>query len=274
MNKRINVLIIALIIIFSNALVGCKRVDDLKVRLGMKNKDFEYISEGRINKVTIQNKRDKGYTFIITDKDAIKELYDILSKAKEVENKITLDPDYMLEFHEGVNKVYKFNYVAGLDKKDLGNLYSDDKIYIVSKRLDDDIMKNFWNIRKPNKFKEVYYTSMNKAIEDYRKSLGENKKIGIDISDEEVAKFILTMDIEEFKEGLGSNEELITDDDRNKYDITMDIKTQGYKTDIYKCIITFFNKETKKETKYYFVNKYDLNFWKFNFTKDKEPENF
>lgn len=274
MNKRINILIIVLIIIFSNALVGCKRVDDFKVRLGMKNKDFEYINEGRISKVTIQNKRDKGYTFIITDKDAIKELYDILSKAKEVENKITLDSDYMLEFHEGVNKVYKFNYVAGLDKKDLGNLYSDDKIYIVSKRLDDDIMKNFWNIRKPNKFKEVYYMSMNKAIEDYRKSLGKDKKIGIDISDEEVAKFILTMDIEEFKEGLGSKEELITDDDRNKYDVTMDIKTQGYKTDIYKCIITFFNKETKKETKYYFVNKYDLNFWKFNFTKDKEPENF
>ncbi|MFU0825778.1 MAG: Lipoprotein [Clostridium sp.] len=274
MNKKINVLIMVIVMIVSNFLTGCARVEDLKVKLGMKNKDFEYINEGRISKITIQNKRDKGYTFIITDKDAIKELYDILSKAKEVENKITLEPDYILEFQEGVNKVHKFNYVAGLDKKDLGNLYGDDKIYVVSKRLDDDIMKNFWNIRKPNKFNEVYYTSMLKAIEDYRKTVGKDKKIGIDINDEEVAKFILTMDIEEFKEKLGNNEEIITNGDRNKYDITMDIETQGYKTDIYKCIITFYDKETKKETKYYFVNKYELNYWKFNFTKDKKPKNF
>ncbi|MBE6043927.1 hypothetical protein CPAL_15620 [Clostridium thermopalmarium DSM 5974] len=274
MNKKIKVTAIMLVIILCIFFAGCARIDDLKVKLGIKNKDFEYINEGRISKITIQNKRDKGYTFIITDKDAIKELYDILSKAKEVENKITLEPDYILEFHEGMNNVHRFNYVAGLDKKDLGNLYSDDKIYVVSKRLDNDIMQNFWNIRKPNKFNEVYYTSMLKAIEDYRKTIGKDKKIGIDISDEEVAKFILTMDIEEFKEKLGDNEKMITDGDRNKYDITMDIETQGYKTDIYKCIITFFNKETKKETKYYFVNKYDLNYWKFNFTKDKKPENF
>lgn len=274
MSKKASTLFLILMILCSSMLIGCDKLDNLQVKLGMKNQDFEYIKEGRISKVVIQNRRDKGYTFIITDKDAIQELYDILSNAKEVESKITLDPDYILEFHEGVKNVHKFNYVAGMDKEDLGNLYSDDKIYVVSNRLDNDIMENFWNIRRPNNFKEVYYTSIKKAIEDYKKTVGDNKKIGIALNDDEAAKFIMTMDVEEFKESLDSNEEIITNDDRSKYDITVDIKTEGYKTDIYKCIITFNNKNMKKETKYYFTNNYDLGFWKFSFTKDKKPENF
>jgi hypothetical protein len=262
------------IICIASMLMGCSKVDTMKVKLGMINKDFEYINEGRINKVIIQNIRDKGFTFIVTDKEAIKDLYDIMSKAKGVENKITLEPDYELEFHEGVNKVHKFSYVAGLDKKDAGNLYSNDKIYVVSNRLDDDIIKNFWNIRSPKEFKEVYYNSILKAVEDYRKAVGISKKIGIDINDEEVSKFILTMDLEEFKEKLDTNTEMIKNDDRNNYGIIVEVKTEGYKTDSYKSIITFYDKETKKETKYYFVNKYDFVSWSFSFTKDKAPENF
>lgn len=261
-------------ILLTTLMTACGNVNSLKVKLGIVNKDFEYINEGKINKVTIQNIRDKGFTFIVTDKEAIKDLYDILSKAKEVDNKITLEPDYMLEFHEGLNKVHKFSYVAGLDKKDAGNLYSDDKIYIVSKRLDDDIIKNFWNIRSPKEFKDVYYTSILNALEDYKKEIGENKKIGIEINDDAVSKFILTMDLEEFKDKLGTNTEIIKNDDRNNYEVVVEVKTEGYKTDIYKSIITIYNKETKKETKYYFVNKYNFASWSINFTKDKAPENF
>lgn len=262
------------IVIFSTIFSGCSKIDDAKVRLGIKNKDFDYIRDGKISKVVIQNKRDKGFTFIVTDKEAIKDLYDILSSSKQVDNKITLEPDYILEFHEGVKQVHKFSYVAGLDKKDAGNLYSEDKVYIVSKRLDDDIIRNFWNIRTPKEFHNVYYESMLKAIKDYRKSVGNEKTIGVDSSDEEVAKFILSMDLKEFSGNLDSKTEIIQNDDRNKYDITMDIETQGYKSDIYKCIITFYDKSTKKENKYYFINNYELGSWRFSFTKDKEPENF
>lgn len=271
MARKISVI---LIFMLSFITIGCNKIDNLQVKLGFKNKDFEYIGEGRINKVVIKNKRDKGYTFIITDKGAIKDLYNILSKAKEVKNKITLEPDYILEFYDGIKSIHKFNYIAGFDKKDAGNLYGDNKIYVVSKRLDDDIMKNFWDIRIPNEFNEVYYNSMLKAIEDYRKVIGNDKKIGIDLNDDEVAKFILTMDIEDFKDKLGKNEILIQDDDRNKYDVVMDIKTEGYKKDLYKCLITFYDKNSRKESKYYFINKYEIHSWKFDFQKDKAPKDF
>ncbi|KEI12825.1 hypothetical protein Z959_03565 [Clostridium novyi B str. ATCC 27606] len=274
MKKSLKKISLLAIMIFSISLMGCTSTDAIKLKMGFKNKDFEYIKEGRISKVVVQNNRDKGFTFIMTDKNAVNDLYDILSKAKVVDKKITLKPDYTLEFHEGLNKVHKFNYIAGLDKKDAGNLYGDNKIYIVSKRLDDDIMKNFYNIRIPNDFKRVYYTSIINAIKDYRNTIGEDKKIGIDLNDEEVSKFVLTMDVQEFKEELGKNDQVISDDDRNKYDITMDITTEGYKKDKFKCIIKFYDKINKKETVYYFINEYSMNSWKYNFTKDKMPEKF
>lgn len=274
MKKKFKVMCLALMLVFSTTLMGCSSGNSLKVKMGLKNNDFEYIKEGRISKVVIQNNRDKGFTFIITDKSAINDLYGILSKAKKVDQKIKLKPDYTLEFYEGLDKVHKFNYIAGLDKKEAGNLYSDKQIFIVSKRLDDDIMKNFYNIRIPNEFKNVYYSSILNAIKDYRKTIGDDKRIGIDLNDQEIAKFVLTMDVEEFKDELGKNEEIITDDNRNKYDITMDITTEGYKKDKFKCIIKFYDKISKKETKYYFVDEYSLNSWKFNFTKDKMPKDF
>lgn len=274
MKKKFKVMCLALMLVFSTTLMGCSSGNSLKVKMGLKNNDFEYIKEGRISKVVIQNNRDKGFTFIITDKSAINDLYGILSKAKKVDQKIKLKPDYTLEFYEGLDKVHKFNYIAGLDKKEAGNLYSDKQIFIVSKRLDDDIMKNFYNIRIPNEFKNVYYSSILNAIKDYRKTIGDDKRIGIDLNDQEIAKFVLTMDVEEFKDELSKNEEIITDDNRNKYDITMDITTEGYKKDKFKCIIKFYDKINKKETKYYFVDEYSLNSWKFNFTKDKMPKDF
>ncbi|KEH92622.1 hypothetical protein [Clostridium botulinum] len=274
MKKKFKLMCLALMVIFSTTLMGCSSGNSLKVKMGLKNNNFEYIKEGRISKVVIQNNRDKGFTFIITDKSAISDLYGILSKAKKVDQKIKLKPDYTLEFYEGLDKVHRFNYIAGLDKKEAGNLYSDKQIFIVSKRLDDDIMKNFYNIRIPNEFKNVYYSSILNAIKDYRKTIGDDKRIGIDLNDQEIAKFVLTMDVEEFKDELGKNEEIITDDNRNKYDITMDITTEGYKKDKFKCIIKFYDKINKKETKYYFVDEYSLNSWKFNFTKDKMPKDF
>ncbi|MCY6959209.1 hypothetical protein [Clostridium brassicae] len=274
MNKKFKTILVLVAIIFNTTFLGCSKIDAFKVKLGMQNKDFEYIKQGKINKVIIQNIRDKGFTFIVTDKKSIQDLYNILSLGKEVSKKTSLEPDYNIELYESIDKVHKFKYVAGLDKSDAGNLYSDGKVYIVSKRLDDDILKNFLNLRIPKEFKDVYYGSMLKALEDYSKDLSADQKIGIDINDEEGAKFVLTTDIEEFKEQLSKNAEIIKNDERDKYEITMDILTEGYKDDLYKCIITFFNKKTKKEVKYYFVNKYDFNSWDFNMSKGEKPKDF
>ncbi len=241
------------------------------------NEEFSYMAEGRSMKISIQSTRDKSYKFTVTDKDAVKEIYRILSKAKVVEEKTDIKPDYIFEIHVSPTDVRTFNYIAGWDKKEVANFYSDTQNFIVSKRLDNDIIKNFSNIRKPIDFDEVYYNTIINAIQTYNQGDVKSKKIGINIgSDIDVAKFQLSLDIEDFKDSLKNipNVELIEDNSKKEdYDIVVNVKTQGYTSTRYKSIITFETKGNEKPVQYYCFNKYEQGVWNISITKEK-PEGF
>lgn len=276
-------LFFCIMIIFCLFFTSCDMVDNINTRFGLKNKDFDYIKQGNIQKIVIQNTRDRGFRFVVTDKNAISNLYSILSSAKEVQEKSTLKPDYVFEMYEDHDKIHKFNYIAGLDKKDGGNLYSNDKTYIVSSRLDNDIIKNFWNIRIPKDFKKIYYKStiMN-TIEEYNKyytkTYGKNiSSIGIDLNNDiDVQKFILSIDMDNFENELKdkmSYVSLMKKD--NKYGVIMTIKTQGYKLTLYKAVINFYNTEDKSEKNYYILNEIDNGMWKTRiFDQSTKPDSF
>ena len=42
---------------------GCQKIDDIKLKMGLINKDFEYIKEGKADKIIIQSTRDQGFRF-------------------------------------------------------------------------------------------------------------------------------------------------------------------------------------------------------------------
>ncbi|WP_291632311.1 hypothetical protein [Clostridium sp.] len=268
-------IIFSFIIIAAFIFTGCKSFDQIKVKLGLKNNDFEYIKQGRIKKIIIQSTRDKSFRFVVTDEIAIKDLYEILSSAKEVTVKSTLESDYIFEMYEGVDKVYKFNYIAGLDDKDGANLYSADKSYIVSKRIDNDIIQNFWNIRKPIDFNTVYYDSILKVLDNYIKGDVKSKKIFLDLSeDNAAAKFILSTDLEPFKSKLLNKFNIVLLKDKNAaYDVLIKVKTEGYKATIYKSSVTIKTSLIEKEKVYYVVAKYDKG-WNIETFEDKKPNNF
>ena len=276
LKSKNRLIILSLIIMIAFMGTGCKSFDQIKVKLGVKNNNFEYIKQGRIKKIIIQSTRDRGFRFVVTDEVAIKDLYDILSASKEVKEKSTLESDYIFEMYEGVDKVHKFNYIAGLDEKDGANLYSEDKSYIVSKRIDNDIIQNFWNIRKPIDFKSVYYDSILKVLDNYIKVQDKNKKILLDISeDNEVAKFILSTDLESFKNKLMSDFNIVLLKDKSMdYDELISVKTEGYKSTIYKSSITIKGAIDEKEKKYYVVAKYEKGLWNIETFEDKKPDKF
>jgi len=281
MHKNKNkLLIFSFIIIAAFIFTGCKSFDGIKVKLGIKNNDFEYIKQGRIKKIIIQSTRDKSFRFVVTDEIAIKDLYEILSTSKEVSEKSTLESDYIFEMYEGVDKVHKFNYIAGLDEKDGANLYSSDKSYIVSKRIDNDIIQNFWNIRKPIDFKTVYYDSISKVLDDYVKGTGKvngkGKRLGLDISeDNSVAKFVLSTDLESFKSQLLTDyNAVLLKDKATDYDVLIKVKTEGYKAIIYKSSVTIKTALSEKEKVYYVVAKYDKGLWNIETFEDKKPAKF
>ena len=276
LKSKNKLIIFSFIILVAFMFTGCKSFDEVKVKLGVKNNDFEYIKQGRIKKIIIQSTRDKGFRFVVTDEIAIKDLYEILSSSKEVNEKSTLEPDYIFEMYEGIDKVHKFNYIAGLDEKDGANLYSENKSFIVSKRIDNDIIQNFWNIRKPIDFKTVYYDSILKVLANYIKNNDKSKKIFLNISeDNEVAKFILSTDLESFKGELLNNfNTTLVKDNSTDYDVLIKAKTEGYKATIFKSTVTIKTSLSDKEKIYYVVAKYDKGIWNIETFEDKKPDKF
>ncbi|MDP4143583.1 MAG: hypothetical protein Q8936_03750 [Bacillota bacterium] len=257
MKKKLSIALLCTLIIciFS----GCSKLDQLQVKMGMKNTDFDYMKQGNIKQIVIQNTRDQGFCFIVSDPKAIMEIYDILSTAKPVSTKSSLKPDYIFKITDSSGKEYQFNYIAGLDKKDGGNLYNDSNIYVVSGRIDTDIIQIFGeDVRKPPKdFSELYYKFILQALDKYRQSNDKAGTVGIDINnDVEIGKYILSTDLDDFKKSLPSNTQLLESQDQNT-DIVESIVTQGYKWDLYKAEITFKDKKNNTEVKYYLVYSYD-----------------
>lgn len=262
-------------VFISISLSGCASIDSAKVSLGLKNTDFEYIKQNKIKKIVIQSTRDPGFRFVVSDQNAISDLYDVLSSAKVVAEKSTLDPDYILEMDEGNGTVHKFEYVAAVGKTGSGNLYSDSKIYTVSKRIDNDIIKNFWNIRKPKNFESIYYNSLKTTIDEYFSDKDKDQSIGVNLIDDvDVAKFLLSADLEDLQDSLKGkykNSEIVKEN-KGQYDIFVTIKTQGYKSTLYKAIVTFWDKKDQTEVKYYIFNKYENGGWNVNIGKEKPAD--
>jgi hypothetical protein len=272
-NKKTSIILIV-ILSMSLFLSGCSLVNDMEVKFGWKNRDFEYIKQSKIDKIIIQSTRDAGFRFIVTDKRTISAMYDILSSAKEVPEKSSLDPDYVFEMYEGADKVHKFQYIAGLDKENAGNFYSDDNIYIVSKRIDNDIVRNLWNIRKPREFGVVYYKSILTLLTKYNSDINKGSKLGVNLSEDiDIAKYILSTDLENFKNELRilmSNSELVSNN-REEFDVLVTVKTYGYKSDVYKAIVSVQNKTEKSEQKYWIMNKHENGEWNINVYNEKPP---
>lgn len=275
--KKVLVLIIALFI--SLNFIGCSKINNLKVKAGLKNSDFEYMKSEKIKQIVIQSNRDKGFRFVVTNKDVIKETYDILSSAKKVNSKSSLESDYTFEVHEVGDRIHRFNYVAGLDKRDGGNLYNDERIYIVSSRLDNDILNNFENIRKPRNFKKVYYDSILNTIDKYLEKNKEanSKTIALNLKDDiDIQKFILSSDLEEFKNTLKSKYPNISITEKDNSDMVLTVDTEGYKSTVYKSIITFSDSKGKEKPKvYYVIGAYGTSRnWDIKIYEDKKPDNF
>lgn len=259
-------LLLLSILLLAFLLSGCNYIDNMKVKLKMKNQDFEYIKQGKVEKIVIQSTRDNGFRFVVTDKSTIRDLYALLSTGKEATENSKLSPDYIFEFQESADKIHKFNYVAGLNKKGVGNFYDGEKSYSVNKRLDNDIIRNMYSLRKPKDFSDIYYASILKFLSSYGKNINSDgsKSIGINIKDDvECAKYLLSVELEDFKYNLNStikNAKLV-DNNKEDFDILVSMKTQGYKTTVYKSIITLYNKSEGTELKYYVLGNYENREW-------------
>lgn len=259
-------------------LISCESITKIQVSVGAKNLEFEFMKNAEdVDNIIIQNVRDQKFKFIINDKNAIIDIYDILSKGKIVDEKSDLSPDYTLTIYIKEEKVFKFNYVTGSFGSSLGNFYDDNgKIFNISNLLDKNIIDNFFLVRKePENFRDTYYNYIISAMNKYNK-LGtlNGKKITIDLNgDTEYRRFIFSNDVDIFIDRLlkSNFSAKVYDFDLPKSsDINLQIKTIGFNEYTYKCAYIFTNNLNGSKESYFLKAEYKNKEWIENFEEENE----
>lgn len=259
--NKFSIIVLAILIIASMMLSGCDFINNVEVKLNLKNQKFDYIKQNRVDKIVIQSVRDSGFRFIVNDSKAIDDIYDILSDGSEVSQKSSLAPDYIFEIYIG-DEVKKYQYVVGENEKGTGNFYDENDAFSVPKNLENTIMENLSFIRKPRDFNYIYYQSILKVIETKKDALADGSKVGIDIQgDTDCLKYVFSTDLEEFKKSLNAelpNSDLV-DKNPEDFDVIVKVKNRGFNTTLFKTLITIDNKKDKSSENYYVIAEYNYN---------------
>ncbi|MCE5222534.1 MAG: hypothetical protein LLF98_15195 [Clostridium sp.] len=262
-NNKFSIIVLTALLIASMMLSGCTFINNLEVKMNLRNQKFEYIKQNKVDKIIIQNVRDSGFRFVINDSKAIYDIYNLLSGGSEVSKKSSLDPDYIFEIYVG-DEVRKYNYVVGANERGTGNFYDDDKAFLVSKNLENTIMQNLSVIRKPTDFNYIYYQSILKVIENKKDVLSNVNKVGLDISgDTDCLKYIFSVYLEHFRKSLNKtlpNIDLVNNNSED-FDTIIKVKNRGYNSTIFKTLITVNNKKDKSFESYYITAEYNYKDW-------------
>lgn len=259
--NKFSIMILAISVVSSMMLSGCSFIDNLQVKMNLKNQQFEYIKQNKVDKIVIQSVRDSGFRFIVNDSKAIEDIYKLLSDGSEVSKKSSLDPDYIFEIYIG-DDVKEYKYVVGANEKGTGNFYDENTAFSVPKNLENTILQNLSFIRKPRDFNYIYYQAILKVIENKKADLSKGNKVGIDISgDTDCLKYVFSRDLEQFKESLNKalpNADLVNKNSEN-FDVIIKVKNRGFNSTIFKTLITVENKNDRSSENYYVVAEYNYN---------------
>lgn len=275
--KKSKVLLIAFVIIISTLFSGCEAIDNGMVKLGLKNNDFEYIKENKVNQIIIQSTRDAGFRFVVTDKNAINDIYNIVSSGRIKESKSKLDADYIFDIYIG-EEVKSYKYVVSASDSDAGNFYDDKKAYLISKNLDDTIIKNLSFVRKPRDFEDVYYKCILDVLEEKKDSLKKDNKVGVNIAgDVDCLKYMFSIDLEQFKKDIDKilPGTTLVENNSDDFDTVITVKNRGYSSKIFKTTITVDDKKNKIYETYYVSAVYESKGWNIDIGKvNTKPENW
>ncbi|WP_297633816.1 hypothetical protein [uncultured Clostridium sp.] len=264
------VVIIAAILIF----IGFGPINTILVKFGFRNNDFNYIMQTNVNKVVIQNNRDPGFRYIITDSSTIKQLYETLSHGSVRPKGSSLEPDYIFEIYTG-DQVKKYDYVVGVNQSGEGNFWDGNQAFQVPKNLDETIINNLSSMKEPNDFNQIYYGSIMKVVDLTKQSYDkDNIKVGVNVlGDVECLRYLFSVDLQNFNKELQKavpGAEIVQNGDFSKFGVVINVTNRGYSTNLFKTIITVNDKVNHIYQTYYVIGKYDFNKWSIEVSKPNQ----
>lgn len=269
---------ICVLLILSTTLYGCSIIDNSLVKFGFRNKDFDYMVDSKVEKIIIQNSRDTGFRFVVTDSRAINDMYEILRSGNVKKEKTSLDSDYVFEIHMAGGDIKYYNYVVSVAEKDVGNFYNDEVAYDISSNLDETILNNLEFIRKPKSFDDIYYNSILKVLSLNKDELTKSEnKVGINISgDVDCLKYMFSVALQDFEKDIKHiipSAELTNNNE--SFDTIISVRNNGYNSKLFKTIITVNNKKDKIYETYYVKGAYEYKEWDISVSEpNTKPENW
>ncbi len=259
-HRPLRVMATLLILLF--IVTGCGRVEALKIKYGYKNTDFEFLKSEDLRTIIIQSTRDKGFRFVVRDQATILELYESLSTAKVLDVVTSYDSDYIFEFHDLDGDIFYYEYVAGVSEEEKANFFSSEKSYLVTDRIDNNLIRNLYSIRKPKFFEDIYYGSLVELV-----SLVKEDYVGMSVGvrvyeDLPILKYQLSKDLETFKENLKDVGAVLLQEGETA-DLILDVKTKGFTTITYKAVVNLKESTNFVEKEYYIFGTYanDVTKW-------------
>ncbi len=232
----------------------------------------------KVDEIIIQNTRDSGFRFKVTDQKAIEDIYNALASGNPKSAKSSLDADYIFEIHCG-DEIKKYKYVVGVDESGKGNFYDDEKAYKVPKNLDQTIINNLSFIRRPREFNSIYYGTIMTVLDMNKDQLINPKyKVGINMQgDLDCVKYLFSVELQQFQKELqkvipGAG---IISNNNDEYNVIVTVQNKGYDSETFRTLITIDNKLENTSQKYYVVGHYEFKKWEITVGKDgKKPENW
>lgn len=249
MKKRILLLCLITTLLFTSC--SSSRVNPKIQKKGIENTPIQL--------VTVTNKRFAG-KYTIVDKKIVERFKNSVLRAKDVSETNKLDPDFTFDFYDQTKKIASFNYIAGINDDEVGNLIDEEgNIYHINPSVEDEFIKRLLNKSgtSNSSMAPEYYISLLKDLIKKAK-VPENSTIVVDIrKDYLVTRQLTSVEQKRILDSINEkNIKIMFPTETDKWDYLFEIRTEKFAGNTSLARVTVTDKD-KNVAKYSFKGTFD-----------------
>lgn len=222
----------------------------------------EPLEGAHIDRIIITSTRNAA-KYTIVDSKSISRIKSTIEKGRDAKEDMKLEPDFTFQFYDGRKEIMFFNYIAGVNDKDIVNLIDDKKtLYHIDTSIENEFLKRIMRKTTSKNVPEYYISLLELIIE--KTNVAQNSTVVVDITkDYTVTKGILSVEQKRILDSVDKRGIKVKfPKEVETYNYYIKINTTSY-TDVSSKTIVTVKDKTGSETKYNLEGKYDGKRWSY-----------